>query len=159
MSNWYVLRAAALLLKSDTCGGPQTKGLKLQKSGNTVFSKNSYIGLLDFLANWCWKSRNGHLSLLIFRVSFEFYRSSYCKCLYESYIVNRMKRRNPPCAAPPLSSFPMGKKLDTTQRGASQGVFLLFILFIGSIWPLSIFKKLARWHPMQKKLFKILVSQ
>ena len=40
-----------------------------------------------------------------------------------------MKRRNPPCAAPPLSSFPMGKKLDTTQRGASQGGFLLLSLF------------------------------
>ena len=40
-----------------------------------------------------------------------------------------MKRSNPPCAAPPLSSFPMGKKLDTTQRGAAQGGFLLFILF------------------------------
>ena len=24
-------------------------------------------------------------------------------------VINRMKRRNPPCAAPPLSSFPMGK--------------------------------------------------
>ena len=44
--------------------------------------------------------------------------------------VNRPKRRNPPCAAPPLSSFPMGKKLDTTQRGASQGGFLLLGLFI-----------------------------
>ena len=42
------------------------------------------------------------------------------------YIINRPKRRNPPCAAPSLSSFPMGKKLDTTQRGASQGgIFLL----------------------------------
>ena len=47
-----------------------------------------------------------------------------------SWQLNRMKRRNPPCAAPPLSSFPMGKKHDTTQRGASQGGFLLFILFI-----------------------------
>ena len=46
-----IYRKLDLLLKSDTCGGPQTKGLKLQKSGNTVFSKNSYIGLLDFLAN------------------------------------------------------------------------------------------------------------
>ena len=51
----------------------------------------------------------------------------YVKC---NIILNRMKRRNPPCTAPPLSSFPMGKKLDTTQRGASQGGFLLFILFI-----------------------------
>ena len=46
------------------------------------------------------------------------------------YIINIPKRRNPPCAAPPLSSFPMGKKLDTTQRGAAQGVFLLLGLFI-----------------------------
>ena len=45
-------------------------------------------------------------------------------------VINRLKRRNPPCAAPSLSSFPMGKKLDTTERGAVQGGFLLLVLFI-----------------------------
>ena len=48
----------------------------------------------------------------------------------DNHYVNRPKRRNPPCAAPPLSSFPMGKKLDTTQRGAPHGGFLLLSLFI-----------------------------
>ena len=52
-------------------------------------------------------------------------------------MINGPKRRNPPCAAPPLSSFPMGKKLDTTQRGASQGGFLLLGLFISYITDLS----------------------
>ena len=47
--------------------------------------------------------------------------------------INRLKRRNPSCAAPPLL-FSHGKKLDTTQRGASQGGFLLLSLFI---WGLS----------------------
>ena len=50
------------------------------------------------------------------------------------HVVNRPKRRNQPCAAPSLSSFPMRKKLDTTQRGASQGGLLLLGLFISNDW-------------------------
>ena len=57
------------------------------------------------------------------------------------YHVNRLKRRNPPCAAPPLSSFPVGKKLDTTQKGAPQGGFLLLSLFNRKILAIDEFEK------------------
>ena len=43
--------------------------------------------------------------------------------------INIDKRRMVPFAAPSLSSFSMGKKLNTTERGAAQGSFLLLFLF------------------------------
>ena len=45
------------------------------------------------------------------------------------HVLNINKRKNIPCAAPSLSSFPMGKKLNTTQRGAAQGILVLLFLF------------------------------
>ena len=45
------------------------------------------------------------------------------KGLVYSLVVNRNKRRNPPCAAPPLSSFPIGKN-STPRKEAHRKVDL-----------------------------------
>ena len=76
--------------------------------------------------------------------------------------INIDKRRMVPFAAPSLSSFSMGKKLNTTERGAAQGSFLLLFLFkFRESYPKKITKRSIsnfqsgatshEWFPMIKR--------
>ena len=82
------------------------------------------------------------------------------------YLININKRTNVPSAAPSLSSFPMGKKLNTTQRGATQGTFVLLFLF--TLYDLievvdrslgQFFRSVDSWIERQNHSLNILTSK